>query len=231
MEEAIRRKEEAERTEKDNFAAREAERKRREDEKEKLAAEEAAERERLKEQRRLAEERSREAIRKARERQEQLAKERLRKQMAEEAEKRAFEAAKERAEKERLRMLREAEAEKRTLEAAIRAKEEQRKAAEERLAYLRISEKQEVIRNQWARLREQAESREAKSTTTQNEPKTDQCMSSGDIECIHPPFGWPRRNGTVNCNFCGKTCFKYSFRCPNCNISACQHCKPRQGIF
>jgi len=185
-----------ERVERERKAA-EAERTRRMEE-EKRAGRERAERERIREERvRQAEERSREAARRAREEQEQAAKERLRR------------------EKER-------EAEKRSEEAVKRIRLEQERVARERLKTILIEEKQDVVRHNWAKMREAAELRGA-------EPA--QAAPSQSPGCAHPRLGWLRKNGSASCVFCGETRRKWSFRCPECNVSACPACKNRHCIY
>ncbi|KAI8957996.1 DnaJ-domain-containing protein [Daldinia sp. FL1419] len=138
--------EEARRAEEERRAARaraEEERRRAETERIRKMAEAmraTMERERLerirKERARQAEERSREAARKAREQQEQAA-------------------------RERIRIQKEKEAERRSEEAARRARAEREQAAQERLRTILIEEKQEASRRTWAKMREDADRREA----------------------------------------------------------------------
>ncbi|KAH8761525.1 hypothetical protein F5883DRAFT_124849 [Diaporthe sp. PMI_573] len=190
--ESRRKDEERRRAEKEKEAA-EAEITRRMEE-ERRAAREKAERERAREERvRQAEERSREAGRKARQQQEQAAKERLQR------------------EKER-------DAEKRSEEAARRMRVEQEQVARERLKTILIEEKQEAVRQNWANVRQAAESRvtERSKTTPSRSP-----------ECIHPKLGWPRKKGKSSCVFCGETRINWSFYCPDCNVTACPGCKTK----
>jgi hypothetical protein len=185
-----------------------------------------------------------EAVRQAREEQEQRAKERLRQEREMEAEKRSKDVAKRarqeqyRVARERLQKLAEEEAREREREdmqwaekkreeaaakwcreqmerqaqvrselAAKKARERQEQMAKERLAELQMRERQDAIRDKWAHLKQQAE-----------QPSS----------CAHPSIGWPRKNGPTSCRFCGKTCVKYSFRCPECGIAACATCKTRR---
>lgn len=227
------------RKEKDAQQARE---KLREDEEERVrrkAAEDAAEREaeakrvrKLAEEKRLAaqraqrereaEEQSREAGRRAREQQEREARERLQREQEKKAEW-------EREAKERLRKDKETKAEERSKEAAKKRREQQDREAKERLVQILIEERQNTMRRNWTTIREQAESQNLKSTPVHS-PTLNQVESRTPAKCVHPQFGWPRKNGPSNCYFCGKKCAKYSFRCPSCNnnVAACVACKKQR---
>lgn len=158
-----------------------------------------------------AERRSREAGRWAREQQEQDAKERLRK-------------------------VKEMEAEERSGEAAKKARQQQQKAAQDRLLQRVKEEKLESVRKNWGAMKNQADQRglmpndvkgpapnTSKKVSTSAEPRRRSAP-----ECIHPQLGWMRKNGLSDCYFCGKKCVKYSYRCPECGITACEPCKVRQ---
>lgn len=180
---------------------------------EKKAAEEEEARRRAEEERLAREKEERERIR-------QL-KEALAEKGSQEAARRAREQQ-EHAARERLRREKEREAERKSKEAARRARLEHEVAAEERLKAILIEEKHSAIRENWARMREAAELRQARPA---------QPESQGLIECDHPYLGWPRKKGKVNCVFCGTCCRKFSFNCPQCNVSACQACKIRYCMY
>ncbi|KAF2189977.1 DnaJ-domain-containing protein [Zopfia rhizophila CBS 207.26] len=156
------------------------------------------ERERLKRLKEtLAEERSQEAARRAREQQEHAARERLRKQ-------------------------KEREAERKSEEAVRKARLELERAAQERLKTILIEEKQDAVRESWARMREAAERRQAKPV---------QSETQRPAGCDHPRLGWPRKKIRANCVFCGETRGKFSFHCPQCNVAACPACKNGYCIY
>lgn len=159
---------------------------------------------------------------------EKAERERIREERVRQAEERSQEAARrareqqERAAKERLRREKEKEAERRSEEAARRVRVEQERAAQERLKFILIEERQDAIHRNWTKMREAAENQEGQST---------QPVSSKSLRCAHPQFGWPRKKGKVNCVFCSVSCPKWSFRCPECNVSACQSCKYKFCVY
>ncbi|KAI1393118.1 DnaJ-domain-containing protein [Hypoxylon trugodes] len=211
QEERQRRDDERKQAEEEQRAAREkAEEKRRAAEAERVrrmeeerrAAEAKAERERIREEKaRRAEERTREAARRAREQQELAAKERLRK------------------EKER-------EAERRSEEAARRIRIEQELAAQERLKAILIEEKQQSARSSWAKMRQEADDRQAAKRRPARPMR-----SAPSPNCDHPRFGWLKKNGRSKCTFCNQTRTKWSFSCPECSVSACPGCKSNYCLF
>ncbi|KAI0378646.1 DnaJ-domain-containing protein [Hypomontagnella monticulosa] len=191
-----------ERAEEERRAAK-AERARRMEEEIRIAREKA-ERERMrKEKARQAEERSREAANRARERQEQAARERLRQEKQREADRRSEAAA------EKIRI-------------------EQEQLAQERLKSILIEEKQIAARHNWAKMRQAADHRATSKRQEANSPRP---TPSRSLECTHPRYGWPRKNGQANCLFCGITRKKWSFCCPDCRASACPDCKATYCIF
>ena len=182
------------------------------------------ERERLRAQKEVeAEERSREAGRRARERQEREARERLRYDEEKKAEE-------EREAKERLRKEKERVAEQRSNAAVKQRREQQEKEAKARLVQILVEEREDTIRRNWTKMREQAELRCLKPIGTQS-PALSEVRSVPPTNCIHPPIGWARKNGATSYYFCNNRCKKYSFRCPDCNISACMACKNQRCSY
>ncbi|EPE34259.1 Chaperone J-domain-containing protein [Glarea lozoyensis ATCC 20868] len=74
----------------------------------------------------------------------------------------------------------------------------------------RADQEQRAVRERSERERKAAEHREG-------EPEPPSRSSTG----AHPRFGWPRKKGRANCVFCRDSHLKWSFRCPECNVSAC----------
>jgi len=183
-----------------------------------------AEKERLRAQKEIeAEQRSREAGRRAQEQQEREARERLRR--AEEKK-----AQEEQEEMERLRRMKERVAQERSREALKRRQEQQEKEAKERLVQILVEERQDTIRKKWTAMREQAEIQHLQPMKINN-PALNGNKSMPPALCIHPQVGWARKNGPAKCSFCDKRCEKYSFRCPNCQTSACMPCKKQRCIY
>lgn len=154
--------------------------------------------------------------------------ERIKEERARQAKERSKEAARrareqqDQAAKERLRREKEREAERRSEEAASRIRIEQERAAQERLKSILIEEQQDAIRRKWTKMREAADHREG-------EPA--QPAPSESSRCAHPRFGWPRKKGRVNCVFCRESCPKWSFHCPEYNVSACSGCKHKYCVY
>ncbi|KAJ2902660.1 DnaJ-domain-containing protein [Zalerion maritima] len=153
---------------------------------------------------------------------EKAERERIREERIRQAEERSREAARrarvrqEQAARERLHKEKEKEAEKRSEEAARKIRIEQEQAAQERLKNILIQQKQYTSRRNWAKLREAAEHRDV---------KPEQPAPSRSHGCAHPQFGWPKKkNGRASCVFCGETRTKWSFCCPECDVSACPAC-------
>ncbi|KAF2253630.1 DnaJ-domain-containing protein [Trematosphaeria pertusa] len=190
--------------------AAELERARKEEEEQRIAREKAAEE---KEARRRAEERL------AREKEERERTRKLKEALAEERSQEAARRAREQQEnaaRERLRREKQREADRKSEDAARRARQEQEAAAEERLKAMVREEKLDAIRENWARMRDAADLRRARPA----QPEAHDLR-----ECDHHHIGWTRRKGRVDCVFCRKSCKKFFFKCPQCDISACQACK------
>ncbi|KAI0399445.1 hypothetical protein F4802DRAFT_36943 [Xylaria palmicola] len=189
---------------------------------ERAAAARAEESRKAAEEERLRQERER---RKAAE--EEARREKLREEKARQAELRSREAQRkaweerQRAAEDRIRAQKEAAAEVRSREVAERMRAEQERAAHERLRLARLEERQDAARRTWANLR-------AGSSTDENSNRPHQRSRS---ECIHPEFGWPKRNGQAVCASCGIVRRKWAFHCPECGMIACPECKSRACLF
>ena len=194
-----------------------------------MEAEQRAVRERAERKRKTAEaEMARKVEEEKRAARERAERERMREERARQAEERSQEAARrareeqEQAAKERLHREKEREAEERSEETARRTRIELERVAQERLKTILIEEKQDAVRRNWAKMREAAECREAEPAHTAP-PR-----SPG---CAHPQLGWPRKKGRASCVFCRESCSKWSFRCPECNVSACLSCKDKYCMY
>jgi hypothetical protein len=199
----------------------------RKDKEQKRADEEqCAARERAEREKKVAEaERARRMEEDKRAAREKAERERIREKRARQAEERSQEAARrarkqqEQAAKERLRKGKEREAEERSEAAARKIRIEQERVAQERLKMILIEEQQDAICRNWTKMREAAERREGEPAPL------------GSSGCAHPRFGWLKKNGRASCVFCKETRRKWSFHCPECNVSAFPGCKHKYCIY
>jgi len=126
--------------------------------------------------------------------------------------------------RERIRKEREEEVKRREEEVARKFRAEQERLAAERLRVLRIEERQAALRRAWGSMREAAE--EKSRSGRGSVPKKKVASSS----CRHPAFGWPKKNGSVECGFCGEHRRKWYFCCPACYLAACPACKQKVEV-
>lgn len=130
------------------------------------------------------------------------------------------------AEAENLWAQKEREAERRSEEATKRVRAQQERAARQRLNSILIEEKQRALCFFW---RGMAEHRDAE-TATEGERQAEPPNAK---ECEHPPFGWPKIQGSAECMFCGEVRKTWAYGCPEpqCGAKACPSCEHKYCIF
>jgi ankyrin repeat protein len=86
---------------------------------------------------------------------------------------------------------------------------------EEEKACVLTTERQDAHRQDWSRMRAEAEERNRRVI----------CTTTTRLHCLHPALGWLKCKGKTQCDICESFCMKYSFQCGDCSVKVCLLCK------